>query len=278
MFKISFYIRKKADISAQDFNAYWLGEHAELQKGYLEKLGVRCFIKSEVLPDDPIGQSRMEAYQTKAELYDFVDHWIFNDIEALKRGSENPEVQAAMKTVYDSEDRYIDTDRSSMMMVVDIAQTYPKEDIRATPESDYIKVYYCARCRPQLTRAQAQLHWNACHGAHARQEARFSPLSRYIQAHAIDSTFVNQVVAERGYEVDPNFIGHAEAWIDTKAPQKELSEEEAAEAAEIDAMSMDDIDLFVDKTISQTFVAKEHFIIDKKVIVRPMPKFFSAVY
>jgi hypothetical protein len=52
----------------------------------------------------------------------------------------------------------------------------------------------------------------------------------------------------------------------------------ADEYAEVVAMSMDDIDLFTDKKRSQLFVSKEYYIIDKPVIVRPMPKFFSAVY
>jgi hypothetical protein len=48
--------------------------------------------------------------------------------------------------------------------------------------------------------------------------------------------------------------------------------------AEVVAMSMYDIDLFSDKALSLVFAANEHFILDKPVITRPMPRFFSAVY
>ncbi len=50
------------------------------------------------------------------------------------------------------------------------------------------------------------------------------------------------------------------------------------ESAELQKRYLDDIDYFSDKAASQAFAAKEHFIIDKPVITRPMPRFFSAEY
>lgn len=275
MFKISFYIRKKPGTSTAGFRDYWLGEHANLQKKYLEKLGVRSLIKCEVLPNDPVGQATMEAYGTRGELYDFVDHWVFNDIEDLKAGYADPKVLQAMQAVYASEDQYIDTHRSNIAMSVDLPQFYPVEEYRAKPGNGIVKIYYCVRSLPGITRAESQLHWNACHGAVSRQDIRYSMLSKYVQAHTIDSSFVDEIAAARGYLVEPNLIGHAEAWLDTETSPKEFPEEEAAEVV---AMSMDDIKLFADADSSQVFAAKEHFIIDKPVITRPMPTFFSAVY
>ena len=275
MFKISFYVRHKTDVSTDEFRDYWLGEHAEIQKQYLEDLGVRCYIKCETLPDSPVGIASAKAYQTGSENYDFVDHWLFNDIETLKIGSQSSDIQKAMQRSFESEDRYIDTSRSNVAMSVDLAQFYPAQDYRATPDTSFVKIYYCVRKFSELTRAQAQLHWNACHGAVSRQDIKYSVQSKYIQAHNIDSTFVDELAQKRGYIVDPNFIGHAEGWIDSNAEAPEFP---AGEAAEVVAMSMDDIDLFADKASSQLFVCKEHFIIDKPVIVRPIPKFFSAVY
>jgi len=236
---------------------------------------VRTYIKCETLPDDPVGLATTEAYGTEGELYDFVDHWVFNDIEVLKKGVRNIENRTAMREAFASEDRYVDIKRSTVSMSIDLAQFYPVEDYRAFPDSSIVKLIYCVRCLPGLTRAQAQLHWNACHGAVSRQDIRYSVLSKYVQAHNIDSTFVDDLVKLRGYEANPRFIGHAEAWLDTQAPPKDVPEEEAAEVV---AMSMDDIDHFADKTISQVYATNEHFIIDKPVITRPMPKFYSAVY
>ena len=85
MFKISFCVRKKSEISAESFREYWLGEHAERLKGIVEKLGVRSLVKCEVLPTHPVGVESMAVYQTGPDLYDFVDQWHFNDIESLKK-------------------------------------------------------------------------------------------------------------------------------------------------------------------------------------------------
>ena len=91
------------------------------------------------------------------------------------------------------------------------------------------------------------------------------------------------LAAKRGYEVDPTLIGHAEGWIAEHQEPKGFPEEESAE---VTAMTLDDIDLFADKTRGNVFFTREHFIVDGDVVTRPnksvndrlMPAFFSAVY
>jgi hypothetical protein len=190
-----------------------------------------------------------------------------------------------MQEAYSSEDHWVDLGASNVQMSVDLVQFYPADadDVRAIPGSNYLKIYYPVRILPHLTRQQAQLHWNACHGAESRQHIKYSRQKKYIQAHAIDSTFVDELCALRGYEVDPTFIGHAEGWIDQHQAPKEVPQ---CEAAEVVRMTMDDIDLFSDKKRGSVFFAVEHYILDNKVITRPdptvsnlkMPAFFSAVY
>lgn len=285
VFKISFYIKKRDDVSAETFRDYWLGEHAELVKAYAGRIGVRQYLKCEALPDHPMTIDGTRSYDTGPLRYDFIDHWILNDIEDLRQGAANPEVQALMQQAYASEDRYVDIAASNVLMSTDLVQFYPvdADEVRATPGSNYLKIYYPVRIFPHLTRQQAQLHWNACHGAESRQHIKYSVQKKYIQAHAIDSTFVDDLCAQRGYEVDPTFIGHAEGWIDQYQVPKEFPEEETAE---IVRMTMDDIDLFADKKRGSVFFTIEHYIMDDTVITRPdpaisdlkMPAFFSAVY
>ncbi len=285
MFKISFFVKRRADVSEDAFRAYWLGQHAEQQLGYVKNLGVRQYVKCEALHDHVLTREGMSAYQTGPLRYDFVDHWICNDIEELRNGACNAEVQALMRQAYAAEDEYIDVARSNVQMSVDLAQFFPLDanEVRATEDSPYFKIYYVVRIFPHLTRAQAQLHWNACHGGESRQHIRFSRQKKYIQAHAIDSTFVDQLARLRGYEVDPTLIGHAEGWIDPDSGPEGIPDEEMAR---ITGMTMDDIDLFADKTRGNVFFAKEHYVLDEVIVTRPkpggsnqpMPAFFSAVY
>lgn len=285
MFKISFFIKRKNEVAADEFREYWLGEHAKLVSAYAEEIGVRQYLKCESLPDHPMTKEGSRAYDTGPLRYDFIDHWIFNDIEDLRRGTERKEIQTLMQQAFTSEDRWVDLGASNVQMSVDLVQFYPTDadDVRATPGSDYLKIYYPVRILPHLTRAQAQLHWNACHGAESRQHIKYSQQKKYIQAHAIDSTFVDKLCELRGYEVDPTFIGHAEGWVNQHQAPRDVS---PCEAAEVVRMTMDDIDLFSDKKRGSVFFAIEHYIMDQKVITRPhrarsnlkMPALFSAVY
>ncbi len=225
----------------------------------------------------------MHNYQTGSVAFDFVDHWIFNDIQDLRLGAADPEVQQLMQAAYSSEDNWIDVSRSNVHMSTDLMQFFPADgnEIRATEDSSFLKIYYHVRIFPHLTRQQAQLHWNACHGAESRQHIRYSQQRKYIQAHTIDSTFIDELAVKRGYEIDPTIIGHAEGWVELNQAPKKFAEEESAEVM---SMTMDDIDLFSDKERGSVFFATEHYVLDDQVITRPakgdkpMPEFFSAVY
>jgi len=285
VFKISFFVKKRDDVSIDDFRSYWLGEHAELQRAYIDRIGVRKYLKCEVLPEHPLTVEFSKIYDTGPLRYDFVDHWIFNDIEELRQGSSDTEVKKLMQIAYASEDAWLDLANSNVQMSVDLVQFFPvdAQDVRATEGSPYLKIYYPARRHAHVTREQAQLHWNACHGAESRQHISYSQQKMYIQAHAIDSTFVDQLAASRGYELDDTLIGHAEGWVLLDGKTKDCPEEESAE---IVRMTLDDIDLFADKKRGNVFFAHEHFIKDETIITRPnssvndkpMPEFFSAVY
>ena len=194
-------------------------------------------------------------------------------------------VLTALRTIWRDEGNWIDFTQSHVSLTVDLAQFFPVDanEIRATPGSEYVKIYYPAFHYPHLSRAEAQLHWNACHGGESRQHIRYSKQKKYIQCHAIDATFVDWLEQHNGYATKPDFIGHAEGWID---PNFVPSKASADDAAAIVSMTMDDIDLFSDKRLGCVFMAQEHFYLDKTVITRQdpqdsrsaMPSFFSAVY
>ena len=285
MFKLNYYIKRRPELSADEFRTFWLGEHASRNTAVIEELGVRQYLKCEALPDHPLTLASQEAYQTGPLCYDFIDHWVFNDIEELKAGVADEAVLTALRTIWRDEGNWIDFTQSHVSLTVDLAQFFPVDanEIRATPGSEYVKIYYPAFHYPHLSRAEAQLHWNACHGGESRQHIRYSKQKKYIQCHAIDATFVDWLEQHNGYATKPDFIGHAEGWID---PNFVPSKASADDAAAIVSMTMDDIDLFSDKRLGCVFMAQEHFYLDKTVITRQdpqdsrsaMPSFFSAVY
>jgi hypothetical protein len=285
MFKITYLIKKKDTVSDSEFRQYWLGEHADLTRQYAGKIGLRKIIKCEVLKTDPATHAVIGFYDVAPIRYDFVDHWEFNNIEELKKGSHLKTVQKLMQKAYDSEDKYVVVAVSNVQMNVDYAQFFPADanEVRATEGSSYKKIFYVIRIHDHLTRQQAQLHWNACHGGESRQHIHYSTQKKYIQAHAIDSTFVDELVTKRGYEVDPMLIGQAEGWID---PLQAPAWVDQADAARISTMTIEDIDLFSNKKRGNVFFTREHYVLDEVVVTRSdredeksaMPSFFSAVY
>ena len=63
---------------------------------------MRRYLKCEALPEHPLTLEYGRIYDTGPIRYDFVDHWVFNDIEALKNGAADPEVQGLMRRAWDS--------------------------------------------------------------------------------------------------------------------------------------------------------------------------------
>jgi len=281
MFSINYYICKKLEVSAESFKDYWLGEHAVLLRSFIEEIGVRALIKNESLPQHPTSIELKEYFETGAVSYGFIDQWIFNDIEELKEGSRNPQVQRAMAELFASEDRYIDTTRSKVFMAQEISQTYPREPIRGDAESDYMKFFYLAAYPDHIPLQGLQLHMNACHGAMSRLSFEYSMFSKYLQQFRIESTFVNELISERGYVLEPNFAGHAELYINKyKSPVEADVDQESADYES--AMSREDFSVFVDKPNAQCFISLEHYVLDRNICVRTksgkVPVFFSAVY
>jgi len=279
MFKISFYIRKNKNKSNTEFKEYWLGEHAKQLQNIVEDMGVRRLTKCEVLPENSVGIGAAANFQTQGELYDFVDHWEFGNIEPLKACVNNKDIQEKLQALYLSENSFVDIARSDVFMDIELAQFYPSDakKVIADENSKYIKLFYCVRRKAHLTTQQAQLHWNACHGGMAREDIDFASLKKYIQSHKIEATYINQLIQQRGYNCDDSFIGSAEAWIDLEQKPKDFTGIEHIKQ-EADEMSLDDTFLFAEQSTSQVFVSYEHRIIDKKIFERPLPTLFSTTY
>ena len=73
-----------------------------------------------------------------------------------------------------------------------------------------IKIIYCIRRKPQLTRAQFQDYWRNHHGKLVWERARSIGMVKYAQNFAIDSQLGAVCAASRG-GVEP-FDGVMEGW------------------------------------------------------------------
>ena len=118
-----------------------------------------------------------------------------------------------------------------------------------------IKLVYCLRRLPELSREEFQRYWRETHGPLVRERAGALGIRRYVQTHTLDSPLNEAMRASRGS--DPNiFDGVAELWWDNaEAFGAGASTPEGRQAAR---ELYEDEKRFIDFSRSTAFVAQEH--------------------
>jgi uncharacterized protein (TIGR02118 family) len=112
MIKIVFCLRRRADMSLAEFQAYWRDTHAKLVAGHAETLGIKRYVQ--VHTDfGPLTESLRKS-RGGTEPYDGVAEVWYESAEALAAVGDNPAARAAGRELYEDEKRFIDLGRSSI--------------------------------------------------------------------------------------------------------------------------------------------------------------------
>jgi uncharacterized protein (TIGR02118 family) len=114
MLKLVFAIRRRADLSAEEFHRYWLEEHGPLAGGLLEALGARRYVQAHTAqPELNVGlaatRGTIEALDGLAEIW-------WDSLDAFLAASTSEEGRAAGETLMEDEARFIDFERSSLFV------------------------------------------------------------------------------------------------------------------------------------------------------------------
>lgn len=276
MITLNHLVRRKPDVSAEAFRDYWLTTHAEERTRLSLALGVRRFTASETMHDDDVNKLLQQLYQTAADSYDFVDQMVISDLEAFKQGLADEETAAALTALHRGEGDYVDYARSDYWFTIDLPQVYTADKYRATSENTLLKGFYVARRHERLTLAEAQLHWNSCHGGMAREFAEMLPYVKYVQGHRIESAVVNGFKASlnTAFENVDRIVGQAEGWIDRRI----VPSLQGPEVERMMGMLVQDIALFVESGVSHAFATKEHAMLDRPLfsVGGSIPTLFNA--
>ncbi len=112
MVKLVYCVRKKADLPAQEFYAYWKDRHGPLVKSVADALGARRYVQSHTVSIDlnsMIQQTKgtREAYDGITELW-----WDSSDVVAAALASEAG--QKASEKLQEDEAKFIDHAGSSV--------------------------------------------------------------------------------------------------------------------------------------------------------------------
>jgi uncharacterized protein (TIGR02118 family) len=125
-----------------------------------------------------------------------------------------------------------------------------------------IKFVFCARRRPDMTRAEFQDYWLNHHGPLFKQFADTYKAVRYVQSHTIESLLNENIRTSRGTLEAYDGIG--EIWWQSEADF--LAAIQSPEGQKLRAMFIEDEDRFVDLSASSAFFTVEHVLIDGKVL------------
>jgi len=125
-----------------------------------------------------------------------------------------------------------------------------------------IKFVFCARRRPDMTRAEFQDYWLNHHGPLFKKFADTYKAVRYVQSHTIDSPLNENIRTSRG--TSEAYDGIGEIWWQSEADF--LAAIQSPEGQKLRTMFVEDEERFVDLPASSAFFTVEHVLIDGKVL------------
>jgi len=121
-----------------------------------------------------------------------------------------------------------------------------------------VKLIFCLRRLPRLSRAEFQRYWLDVHGPLVRQHAAALRIHRYVQAHTLADPLNDALRATRGS--DEAFDGVAELWWERRSDFEAATASEEGRAASL--VLLEDEQRFIDHARSPLFLTEEHPLIE----------------
>ena len=121
-----------------------------------------------------------------------------------------------------------------------------------------IKLVFCLRRLPHLSREESQRYWLDSHGPLVRELAPALGMKRYVQVHTLRSAFSEALRAHRGAPDD--FDGIAELWWDSVDDFARAGS--TREGREAGRRLLVDEKRFIDLSHSPIWFGEEHSVVD----------------
>ncbi len=114
MIKLTFVVRRRSDVEAEEFHRYWRDEHGPLVRSYTDALAIRRYVQVHRI-DTPANDA-LRASRDADEPYDGVAELWWDDLDALAAATSTPEGVAAGRALLEDERRFIDLERSALWL------------------------------------------------------------------------------------------------------------------------------------------------------------------
>jgi uncharacterized protein (TIGR02118 family) len=112
--KLVFVLRRRPEMSREEFQRYWREQHAPLVRSHAEALGIRRYVQVHSLPDEL--HAALRASRGAPEAYDGVAELWFDSLEALGAAAVTDGGRRAAAALLDDERRFIDLERSPLWL------------------------------------------------------------------------------------------------------------------------------------------------------------------
>jgi uncharacterized protein (TIGR02118 family) len=114
MIKLTFAVRRRADVPADEFHRYWEHEHGPLVRSVAEVLEIRRYVQSHRV-ETPFNDA-LRVSRTALEPFDGVAELWWDSLDALAAASSSAEGQVAGATLLEDEGRFIDLAASALWL------------------------------------------------------------------------------------------------------------------------------------------------------------------
>lgn len=110
MVKIVFCLRRREDVSEEEFHRYWRDEHGPLVRSHAEALGIRRYVQSH--PCAGSTAASLARLRGATEHFDGIAELWFDSVDAIGAASLDEAGRGAARALLIDEGRFIDLARS----------------------------------------------------------------------------------------------------------------------------------------------------------------------
>jgi uncharacterized protein (TIGR02118 family) len=114
MVKLVYCVRKREDVSDEEFHRYWLEEHGPRVRGHAEALAADRYVQSHTL-DSPLNEG-LRASRGSSPAYDGITEMWWSDRAAFEATLATEAGRAAGADLLADEHNFIDTAASSLFL------------------------------------------------------------------------------------------------------------------------------------------------------------------
>ena len=125
MIKLTFCLRRRPDLSAEEFHRYWREDHGPLVQARAEVLGIRKYQQVHTVDDDALHGALQARNGGSPPPFDGIAEVWVDDLDTFKGGNGSPEARQAAADLLEDERNFIDLPNSPMWLGEEIVFVEP---------------------------------------------------------------------------------------------------------------------------------------------------------